>query len=281
MEPKSNTITADTSYRWSLIPLTGLIIVYIPALIDLVNDWWNDPNYSHGFLIPIVSATLIWQKRDVLKTLPRTSDWRGLVLLALAMIMFVVANGAAEYFTLRFSFVMALLGLTLYLFGSQVIRTTWFAFFFLLFMIPLPYVIYYAATFPMQALATKVAVDTLNVLGMNAIRQGNIIHVTGHTLEVAEACSGIRSLVSLLALGAIYAYSSQKRFTAKTLLFLSTIPIAVVGNVFRVLVTSIIVVMVSGQITEEPFHSIMGLLVFVVAFTLLFLFGAILRRVFK
>ena len=281
MGPLSSTTTKDTTYRWSLIPLVGLVIVYLPALYDLVGDWWGDPNYSHGFLIPIVSIALVWQKRDVLGTLPKSTDRRGLALLALAMIMFVVANCAAEYFTLRFSFVMALIGLTLYLFGPAVIRTTWFAFFFLLFMIPLPYVIYYAVTFPMQTLATKVAVEALNILGMNAIRQGNIIHIADHTLEVAEACSGIRSLVSLLALGAIYAYSSQKRFAAQALLFLSTIPIAVVSNVFRVLVTSIGVAAVTDQITKEPLHSVMGLSVFVVAFILLFMFGAILRRVFK
>lgn len=271
----------DIESRWGLLPPVVLLAVYAPALYDLVQDWWYDPNYSHGFLIPLVSIGLVWKKRELLASLPKSRDLRGLVLLAMAMALFIVANGAAEYFTVRFSFVLSILGLTLYLFGPAVVRATWFAIFFLLFMIPLPYVIYYAATFPMQALATKVAVGALNALGMNAIRQGNIIHITGHTLEVAEACSGIRSLVSLLALGAIYAYTSQKRFIAQALLFLSTIPIAVIGNVFRVLVTSIAVAAVTDQVTEEPLHSIMGLIVFVVAFILLFVFGAILRRVFK
>ncbi|MEA2031631.1 MAG: exosortase/archaeosortase family protein [candidate division Zixibacteria bacterium] len=272
---------AVPSAKLVLIPLAGLVLVYLPALFDLVKDWWNDPNYSHGFLIPIISIALIWKKKDILASMQQSTDRRGFVFLLLSLALFVVANGAAEYFTLRFSFVMALFGLTLYLLGPKITRSVIFPIFFLLFMIPIPYVIYYAVTFPMQILATKITVVILNTIGMNAIRQGNIIHIAEHTLEVAEACSGIRSLVSLLALSAIYAYFSQKRFIAQACLFLLTIPIAIAGNVFRVLVTAIAVAVVTDNITDEPFHSIMGLLVFVVAFILLFICGFILRRIFK
>ncbi len=265
----------------NILPFTVLILVYLPALYDLVLEWSNDPNYSHGFLIPLISAFLIWKKKEQLKTVLFKRDNTGLVLLIVGLILFVVANGAAEYFTLRFSFVLCLFGLTYYLFGKDIIKVTWFAFFMLLFMIPIPYVLYYAVTFPMQTLATKITVTILNSIGMNAIRQGNIIHITGHTLEVAEACSGIRSLISLLALGAIYAYTTQKKFTAQLILFLSTIPIAVIANVFRVLVTSVMVATVTDQVTDEPFHSIMGMLVFVFAFISLFITGSILKRIFK
>jgi len=265
----------------NILPFVVLILVYLPALYDLVLEWSNDPNYSHGFLIPLISAFLIWKKKEQLKTVLFKRDNTGLVLLIVGLILFVVANGAAEYFTLRFSFVLCLFGLTYYLLGKDIIKVTWFAFFMLLFMIPIPYVLYYAVTFPMQTLATKITVTILNSIGMNAIRQGNIIHITGHTLEVAEACSGIRSLISLLALGAIYAYTTQKKFTAQLILFLSTIPIAVIANVFRVLVTSVMVAIVTDQVTEEPFHSIMGMLVFVFAFISLFITGSILKRIFK
>ncbi|RKX26317.1 MAG: exosortase [Candidatus Zixiibacteriota bacterium] len=281
MTQNTTATSSHISIRQLLIPFIGLVLVYLPALFDLVKDWWEDPNYSHGFLIPIVSIALIWKRKDTLGDIPQSTDRRGLVLLLFSIVLFVVANGSAEYFTLRFSFVLALFGLTLYLLGSKITRAVWFPLFFLLFMIPIPYVIYYAITFPMQTLATKITVVVLNTIGMNAVRQGNIIHITEHTLEVAEACSGIRSLVSLLALSAIYAYTSQKRFIAQAFLFLLTIPIAIAGNVFRVLVTAVVVAVISEQVTEEPFHSIMGLLVFVVAFILLFICGFILRKVFK
>jgi len=177
---------------------------------------------------------------------------------------------------------MILIGIVLYHFGSSYFKAIWFSLFFLLFMIPIPYVIYFSVTFPMQLLASKITVVILDTIGMTAIRQGNIIHLSNQSLEVAEACSGVRSIISLLALGALFAYFYQKRFYAQVTLFLSTIPIAVVANIFRVFVTSIIVYTTPElKVTDEPLHSIMGASVFVVAFILLFVVGAILRKIFK
>ena len=264
------------------VPLALLLAIYLPTLVDLVSDWYHDANYSHGFLIPLVSAYLIWTGRHQLRRVRVRAGRAGLLLMILGLVLFVLGTAAAEYFTARFSFVLTLFGLTWYLYGSDFTRRTWFAFFFLCFMIPIPYVIYYNLAFPMQLLATKITVAALDVVGMSVVRQGNIIHIAGgQSLEVAEACSGIRSLVALLALGAIYAYWSQKRFVSQLILFLSTIPIAVVANVVRVLTTSLLVSTVLPGITNEPWHSIMGLSVFVVAFVCLFIVSAILNRVFK
>lgn len=262
-------------------PFALLLIIYLPALIDLVGDWWRDSNYSHGFLIPVVSGYLLWKKRDELRAAASQVDYRGLVLVALGMLMFVFANGGAEYFTLRVSFVVSLFGLIWFLFGRIVIGKSWFELAFLIFMIPIPYVIYFAATFPMQLLASKITASILNLIGMGAIRQGNIIHIQGYSLEVAEACSGMRSVMALLALGALYAYTTQRRFSGKLILFLSTIPIAVVANVIRVFVTSLLAYTVTEKVTHEPLHSIMGLSVFVIAFILMFLVGQLLKRVLR
>ncbi len=264
-----------------IVPFVALLLVYLPALYDLLIDWCTDPNYSHGFLVPVVSGVLLWKKRDKLASVPRGLDKRGLTLVLVGLGLFIIANGAAEYFSLRFSFVLVLFGLTWYLFGREVIKLSWFEFFFLIFMIPIPYVIYYALTFPMQTFATKITVGLLNLIGTGAIRQGNIIHISGHSLEVAEACSGIRSLVSLLALGAFYARVTQKRFGGQLTLFLSTIPIAVISNIFRVFLTSLLVYTVTDKVTGEPLHSILGLSIFVVAFVLLLVVGLILRKLFK
>lgn len=254
---------------------------YLPALVDLVYDWYSDSNYSHGFLVPLVSGWLLWKKRAALGALTTSQSALGLVIVAIGMVLFIIGNGASEYFTVRFSLVLTLFGLVLYIFGAPMIRKTWFEILFLVFMIPIPYVIYFSATFPMQLLASKVTVKLLSIIGMTVVRQGNIIHLPGEVLEVAEACSGLRSLISLLALGAIYAYMTQKSLTAKIILFLSTIPIAVAGNVFRVFVTALVAYTSDIEVTVEPLHTIMGLSVFVIAFILLFIFGAILKKVLK
>jgi exosortase len=262
-------------------PFILLILAYLPALTDLVVDWSQDSNYSHGFLVPLVALYLIWTRRSQIAALPRQIDIRGLWVIIAGMGLFIAANGAAEYFTLRFSFVLTLFGLALYLFGMKVIRETWFAFFFLLFMIPVPYVLYYAATFPMQLLASKTTVVALQALGMNVIRQGIILHLPGYSLEVAEACSGMRSLVTLLALGALYAYSTQKHFISRLTLFVSTVPIAIVGNIFRVFITALLVYATGVDVTAEPMHSITGMSVFIVAFVMPGIVGALLKRAFK
>jgi exosortase len=272
--------TAPIGLLW--LPFVVLIVVYLPTLVDLVFNWWQDDNYSHGFLVPLVSAWLIWSVRRELAALPRSTNPYGLALVILGMALFVLGAAAAEYFTARLSLVLTLFGLVWYLFGNEIVRKTWFAFFFLCFMIPVPYVFYYTVAFPMQVAATRITVDVLQFIGMAIVRQGNIIHLdSGFSLEVADACSGIRSLVALLALGAIYAYWSQKKWLPRLLVFLSTVPIAVFANVVRVLITTILASVGLTEITEEPWHSGMGLLVFVIAFIGLFVVAALLRRIFR
>ncbi len=261
--------------------IIALILVYLPVIYELVLTWYGDPNYSHGFLVPIISGYLIWKKRQELSEIEKSTQNSGLILIVVGILLFILGNAASEYFTVRFSLVVILFGLVFYYYGNGIIRRTWFEIIFLIFMIPIPYVIYFSATFPMQLLASKVTVFLLDGLGMSVIRQGNIIHLADQSLEVAEACSGLRSLISLLALGAIYSYLTQKRFTGKIILFLSTIPITMVGNIFRVFLTSIIVYTSEIDITAEPTHSIMGASVFAVAFTLLLITGTILKKVFK
>ena len=270
---------SDRKYLYILAAL--LVILYLPALIDLVVDWYQDANYSHGFLVPLVSAYLIWRKRKQLAGMEKSSRKFGLVLIIFGMLLFILGNGASEYFTVRFSLVVTIFGIALFNFGTEIFRRIWFALFFLVFMIPIPYVIYFSATFPMQLFASKATTVLLNLIGMTVVRQGNVIYLPEQVLEVAEACSGMRSLVSLLALGAIYAYLSQNRLSAQIILFLSTVPIAVIGNIFRVFATAVIAYSSGADVTAEPIHSILGLSVFAVAFIMLFIFGVILRKVFR
>ena len=272
---------SEKSTKYFPYSIIALIMINLPVIYELVIEWYNDPNYSHGFLVPVISGYLIWKKRKELSEINISTQNLGLLPIIVGILLFILGNAASEYFTVRLSMLIILFGLVLYYYGDLVIRRVWFELFFLIFMIPIPYVIYFSATFPMQLLASKATVFLLDGLGMPVVRQGNIIHLANQSLEVAEACSGLRSLISLLALGAIYSYLTQKRFAGKAILFLSTIPIAVIGNIFRVFVTSILVYTLEADVTAEPIHSMMGASVFVVALILLLIFGILLKKVIK
>ena len=265
------------SMKWLLVPALALIAIYWPALVDLVSDWYNDANYSHGFLIPLISGWLLWHRRQKFQTVKPCVDYKGLTMILVALGLFVLANAGAEYFTLRLSLVMLLAGLVWYLLGLPILKMAWFEVTLLLFMIPLPYVIYYSATFPLQLLASKITVTLLNLIGAGAVREGNIIHLSGISLAVAEACSGMRSLVSLLALGAVYAQLSQPSFARKLLLFLTGIPIAIGANVARVFATALLAYVGGAEVTAEPWHTLLGLSVFLVSFAGLSLAAVLIR----
>lgn len=256
--------------------------VFAPVMIGLAQEWYHDGNYSHGFFIPLISGWLIWKKRRRLTELYSVNgNWAGLIPLAAGLILFVLANAAAEFFSLRLSLVITLAGLIWLLCGRRCAGHIWFELAFLLFMIPLPYVIYYALTFPMQLFSTFSTVSILQFLGVTAIQQGNIIHLPGYSLEVAEACSGLRSLISLLALGALFARLTQQGISRQIVLFLSTIPIAIAANIFRISFTALGAIAISRYLADKFLHELSGLLVFAVAFIMLFVWGAILRRVTK
>ena len=259
------------------IILGFVVVVYLPVLYDLVIDWYIDDNYSHGFLILPLAVWLIWRKRKDLAQTPISKNNLGLLFIVGSLMLLIAGTAGAEYFTARTSFVFLLVSMSFYFFGWPFTRKIWFAFFIMLFMIPIPYVIYYAITFPMQLFASKVSTVFLQAIGLPLIRQGNILHIPGYSMEVAEACSGIRSLFSLLALGALFAYFTQTNKIKAVILFLSTIPIAIAGNVFRVSLTALCAHTISIKFAEGILHEISGLIVFVFSLFLLFVFGAILK----
>ena len=255
-----------------------VVLIYLPVLLGLVVDWYEDSNYSHGFLVILICAWLIWRQRKELAAVPVTTNRWGMVGIVFALAIFVIGTAGAEYFSVRFSFVLLLASLTLYFFGWQFFRRTWFVFFFMLFMIPIPYVIYYSLTFPMQLFASKIASVSLGIIGLPLVRLGNVLYLPGgQALEVAEACSGLRSIMSLLALGALLAYFMQENRIKAVVLFLSTIPIAVLGNVVRISFTTIGTYAISDKFVDETLHEVAGMLVFLFSFAMLVIFGFILR----
>jgi exosortase len=257
----------------------ALAVLYYPVLRGLVHDWINLTEDSLAFLAPLVSFYLIWQQLEKLERLPLAPGNGGILLLVFGLLLLLVGNLAAEHFTTRVSLLVVLAGLTWYLLGLQHLRLISFAIAYLVFMIPLPSILLDNITFPLQLFASKVAADSLLLLDIPVLREGNIIHLASNSLEVAEACSGLRSLISLLALGIIFAYLSQKLFWKRVLLVIACIPIAVIVNAMRVSVTGLLAHYYGMDAADGFFHSFSGYLIFIAAFVMMVSVGMILSRV--
>jgi exosortase A len=265
----------------SAVIVACLVILYFSVLQGLVSDWIRMPDFSHGFLIPIVSLYFFYERRKELSALNRSSNWIGLVLLLFGIVLLLLGNLATEYFTMRFSILVVLGGIILFLLGKEVFKTLLFPIVFLIFMIPIPSVLMDRITFPMQLFASKVAAKSLYLIGIPALREGNVILLAKTSLEVAEACSGIRSLISLLALSVVFAYFSQKTIVKRVLLILSTFPIAIIANAARVTGTGILAHHYGDKVAQGFFHGFSGWILFVVAFVCLFVVGGLLSKIRK
>jgi exosortase len=270
---------------WPTYLLILLFIgLYLQVIIGLVGDWWVDSNYSHGFLVPLVSAYLVWKKKDKLITLERKKSYLGFLIFLLGLGIYIIGTAGAEYFSARFSLIIVLFGLVYYLNGKEWAKELLFPVGFLVFMVPIPNVIYYAIAFPMQMLSSKLTQNVLHFIGLPSVRQGNIILLPNYSMEVAEACSGLRSLVSLLALGAFFAYitfprepDTRKSDLKRLILFLSVFPIAIGANIFRILITAIGAYMISPKLAEDFLHKLSGLVVFLISVLLLFIVSLIIK----
>jgi exosortase len=259
--------------------LGGLVLVlYGPVLKALALDWWTDPDYGHGFLVPVFSAFVLWRQRDRWRALALEPRNVGLLVMTGALALLVLGSLGAELFTSRFSLIILLGGMVLFLAGWKAVRLAAFPLGFLIFMIPLPALIYNQVTLPLQFLASRFAVTVLQSLQVPALREGNLISLPNYTLEVVEACSGIRSLMSLLALAAAYAYLVDRRRSVRAGLLLAMIPVAIVSNGIRIVGTGLLTYHFGPATAEGFFHSFSGWLIFLCALLLMLVTYAVLRR---
>ncbi|MEW5803015.1 MAG: exosortase A [bacterium] len=259
----------------------GVGILYYSVFKSLVYDWLHLPDFSHGFLVPILSLFFVWERREDLAQLPVLPRDSGLIVIFLGIILLLAGNLGGESFTMRVSFLVFLFGSVLFLLGWPFIRKLLFPLGFLLFMIPIPSLLMGKITFPMQIFASRVAAFSIEHLGIPVLREGNIIILAHATLEVAEACSGLRSLISLLALGTVFAYFTQKGFWQRLILVLSCFPIAVFINALRVTVTGVLAHYWGSAAAEGLFHEFIGFGTFFMAFVLLFGLNCLLSRIIK
>ena len=286
----SRDLKIDIFYFWGIVVVgyskifTGLVVVllavlYAPIVPGMVGDWYHDPNYSHGFLVPLISAYFLWEKRGELATVAIKPNGFGLVVILAGLFMLVFGYAGTEYFTMRSSLVFLVAGIILYWFGWEIMKVVALPVGFLLFMVPLSYIVYDALAFPLKLFITKVSVVSLKAMGVVVWRDGNIIQFPETVLEVADACSGLRSLMSLLALGVAYAFLALNGVVKRVFLVLLAVPIAIVTNMARVIGTGILEQYYGAAAAEGFFHEFAGLAVFAMAMVLLVLSGAILGRV--
>ncbi len=253
--------------------------LYAPTVLQMIRQWGEDENYSHGYLVPVLSAFLVWQRRASLKALPVRPVAGGLVVLVAGVGLALLGHLGAELFVTRMSLLVTIAGLVLYLLGWEHLRLLAFPIAYLVFMIPVPAIVFNAITFPLQSVATSVATWMLQGVGVPVLREGNVISLPHATLEVAEACSGIRSLVTLLALGAAYGYFTQRTAWRRVVLFVSAVPIAIVANAVRIAGTGLLAQWFGAQAAEGFFHTFSGWLVFAAAFVLMLAMAAVLGRI--
>jgi exosortase len=264
---------------WQAAIISVLLLwMYAPTLIHLVAQWWNDPNFSHGFFVPLFSAFVVWQKRSILITEQPHPSWWGLLLLAGGLGLLIVGQMGAEIFLSRSSLLIVIAGLIVLFRGWTFFRAILFPWAFLFLMIPIPAIVFNQVTFPLQLLASKVASTMLSWMGVPVLREGNIIVLPTMALEVAEACSGIRSLMSLLTLAVIYGYLMESRNSVRVLLALASIPIAVAANSFRIVGTGLLVQYWDPAKAQGFFHEFSGWLIFVISLFMLYLFHQAVRR---
>jgi exosortase len=253
----------------AVMAATPLVIalgwLYADVIPALVRQWTADPDYSHGFFVVPLAAFFVWERRDALARVPIHPHAAGLAVLAASLIVFIAGRYGSELFLTRVSMIGVLAGLILFLAGWAHLRVLAFPLAFLLFMIPLPAIVFNQIAFPLQLLASRLGEMTISASGVPVLREGNVLLLPGRTLEVAEACSGIRSLLSLLMLAIVLGYFSERRIGPRVAIAVAAIPIAVIANAIRVAGTGLASYWISPAAAEGFFHSFSGWLMFVVA----------------
>jgi len=257
-------------FNWTAVGWFGVLLVvcYAPILAALVKNWNDDADMGHGFFVPIIAAYIAWLKRDEIANLPVRPNWWGLAIVIYGAFQMYIATLGAELFLARTSFVISIIGMVLLLGGTQYLRVFAFPLFLLFFMVPIPAIIYNRITFPLQIYASEAADSVLGLLGYAVLREGNILELPSQRLSVVEACSGIRSLLSLSFLALVYGYFFEKKTWVRVALFLSTIPIAMIANAARVTLTGILSE-IKPELAEGFFHEFSGWVIFMIALAIM------------
>ncbi len=250
----------------------ALITVYFPIFTRLVDNWAHDDNYSHGFFIPAISLYMIYCIRHEFHDIKiQPSNW-GIPVLLLGLIQLLIGKIGSEFFLQRTSLIPVLIGLILFLLGSGYLKKMFFPIIFLIFMVPLPAVIWSKIAFPMQLFASNLTEQVILLIGIPILREGNILYLAETTLEVVDACSGLRSLLTLFALSATFAWFVDLTRYRKCFLFLCAAPVAIFANIIRLTGTALLAHYFGERAAQGFLHEISGFITFFIG---LFLLGII------
>ena len=262
------------------IVLFGLWIVsFLPVFPGLVDTWLNDADNSHGILVPFISLFLVWQKRGTLRSARISSSNWGTVILAGSMVLYLLGFAGGTDFVSRVMIVFSLIGLLLLTLGKEVLTILAFQVLFLFFMVPIPDAIQGLVTFPLQLFATKISYLLLQLLSIPVTQEGNMLYFAQTQLEVAEACSGIRSIAAFTVLSVVFAYVLDKGWRRRIILLASSVPLALFTNIVRITCTGILAHHYGSAIADSFFHEFSGLAIFVFGFVLLLLEFILLDRI--
>ena len=259
----------------------AFILLYWSTLNDLIADWFVDSNFSHGFLIPFVAGYMVWYRQNSLRQIPCKSSMSGVFIIVFGVMVYMAGNLGAEFFLMRASMIITLAGIIALSFGTAMLRALTVPLCYLIMMIPIPAIIWNKIAFPLQLFAARISTETISMIGIPVFREGNILHLANASLEVVDACSGIRSLTSLLALTAAFAFLSHVSLWKKWVIFLSAIPIAVAVNVVRLTITGMLAAWVGPETAHGFLHDMSGLIVFGAALFMVYLLYILLTKIGK
>ena len=255
------------------------VLAFFPLYPSLVETWLNHSNNSHGILVPLISAYLIWKKREKLKLAVITNSNWGAIILVISMAVYVVSYAGAIAVISRSMIVFSLIGLVLFTLGKSGFKLLVFPLFFLIFMVPIPDSIIGIVAFPLQLFATKISAIIIQALSIPVYREGNMLYFVETQLETAEACSGIRSIVSLTMISVLFAYLSDAGKIGKAALVASAVPLALTGNFIRVSGTGILAHFYGSKVARGFLHEFSGLAVFGLGFMILLIEYTLLNKI--
>lgn len=261
-----------------VLALALAIVAYWAGLADAVTRWSNQEEYSHGFLIPLVTLFILWEKRNLINATKGPPMWSGVLVSVIAVIIFLVGEISALYLLIQYSFVMMLLGLSM-IYVGRATKYTLAPILLLLFAIPLPYVVEVVLTAKLQLFSSWLGVQVIRLFQIPVFLEGNIIDLGVYQLQVVEACSGLRYLFPLMSLGFIAAYFYQAAFWKRATIFLMTIPITIFMNSFRIGVIGVMVDNWGISMAEGFLHDFEGWIIFMACAALLFLLVVLLEKI--
>lgn len=255
-----------------------LILAYLPILLRMANQWSNDEDMGHGFFVPAVAGYIAWRRKDELLAAKAEPNYLGLMMMLWSVFQMSLGILGAELFLQRSAFVGSVWGAVLFLGGWPYVRLLALPLLMLPLMVPIPAVIYNQITFPLQLFASSVAENVLLLIGIPVLRDGNVLELAEQKLSVVEACSGIRSLLSLTFLSLVYGYFSEEKLWIRWAIFLASIPIAVAANAFRVSATGVLSEY-NPDLAKGFFHTLEGGVSFGFAFVLMILFHVAVKKI--